>query len=830
MKNSIRKVLLLALAICIVTVKLSAQTTPTGKITGKIVDAQTNETIPFASAMLIDKKTKATIKLVQTDVEGLFAITNIPKGVFTFKASYVGYQTMVRDSVSISDQVQEINLGSIKMKTAKTNILNEVTVTAPKTTMQLGIDKKVFAVDQSLVSEGGSASDLLQNVPSVQTDIDGNVSLRGSSGVKVLIDGKPSLIAGGDVAQILKSIPASSIESVELITNPSAKYDAEGQSGIINIVLKRNKKLGFNGSVALTAGNRDNYNANTSLSFQNKKVNLYGNYSYRYGNRIGGGYNNISYFKDHTITGFANQNTDSKNLEKGHNLKAGLDYYLAAKSVISFSSGVNFRDNSQNEFLSIDQLASNLNPLSLSHRSNDNLGKGNSYDLNLDFSQKFKKPREELTANVSFSEGTNDNFQTYNTNIYNVNGNPVSGTPDIQRNDRDGLNRNYNAQLDYTLPVGKNGKIEAGYRSQIRIAESSTFADVLNPADGSYTFNYSLSNEFNSKDQVHAIYFNYQNQINNFGYQLGLRGEDATLNTRLGSYNINSNLAYTPGKVAYTRLYPSVFLTQKLKNDQQVQLSYSRRVNRPRGWDTNPFLDVSDPLNYRQGNVNLKPEDVHAFELSYSKFWKKFSLVSSAYFRQTNDVIQRIRTEPDANGITISTPQNLTRNVASGLELIGKFDLFKSWNFTTNVNLYQSKIVGVPAFGIVENSGFSYNANLTNNFVLPYNITLQIKGDYRSKEVMAQGTRKAMYGMDAGAKYDFKNKKASLSLNIRDVFATRKWQMTQSGSTSLIDFSRYMQGTMGNLTFSYRFGKTDFGFKKTKKSDDEGGRSNEENF
>lgn len=830
MKNSIRKVLLLTLAICIVTVKLSAQTNNIGKITGKIIDAQTNETIPFASAMLIDKKTKNTIKLVQTDVDGLFAITNIPKGTFTFKASYVGYQTMVRDSVTISDAVKEISLGSIRMKTAKSNVLNEVTVTAPKTTMQLGIDKKVFSVDQSLVSEGGSASDLLQNVPSVQTDIDGNVSLRGSSGVKVLIDGKPSLIAGGDVAQILKSIPASSIESVELITNPSAKYDAEGQSGIINIVLKRNKKLGFNGSLALTAGNRDNYNANTSMSFQNKQINLYGNYSYRYGNRVGGGYNNIAYFNGTGPTGYANQNTDSKGLEKGHNLKAGLDYYLAEKSVLSFSTGLNIRNNNQNEFLSIDQLGANLNPLALSHRSNDNNGKGNSYDLNLDFSQKFKKPREELTANISFSEGTNDNFQTYNTNIYNINGNPVSGTPDIQRNDRDGLNRNYNAQVDYTLPVGKSGKVEAGYRSQIRIAESSTYADVLSPVDGNYNFNYSLSNEFNSKDQVHAIYVNYQNQINNFGYQFGLRGEDARLDTRLGAYDINSNLAYTPGKVAYTRLYPSVFLTQKFKGDQQVQLSYSRRVNRPRGWDTNPFLDVSDPLNYRQGNVNLKPEDVHAFELSYSKFWKKFSLVSSAYMRQTNDVIQRIRTEPDANGITISTPQNLTRSIASGVELIGKFDLLKAWNFTANVNLYQSKIVGVPAFGIVENSGFSYNANLTNNFVLPYNITLQIKGDYRSREVMAQGIRKAMYGMDAGAKYDFKNKKASLSLNIRDVFSTRKWQMTQNGNTSLIDFSRYMQGTMGNLTFSYRFGKTSFGFKKTKKSDDEGGRPNEETF
>lgn len=196
--------------------------------------------------------------------------------------------------------------------------------------------------------------------------------------------------------------------------------------------------------------------------------------------------------------------------------------------------------------------------------------------------------------------------------------------------------------------------------------------------------------------------------------------------------------------------------------------------------------------------------------------------------RRTNDVIQRIRTEPDANGITITTPQNLTRNIASGLELIGKFDLFKKWNFTANVNLYQSKIVGAPAADFVDNAGFSYNANLTNNFILPYGITLQIKGDYRSREIMAQGIRKAIYGVDAGAKYDI-SKKASLSLNIRDVFFTRKWQMTTEGSTSVIDFSRYMQGTQGNLTLSYRFGKTDFNLKKAKKND-ESARPDEESF
>lgn len=295
-------------------------------------------------------------------------------------------------------------------------------------------------------------------------------------------------------------------------------------------------------------------------------------------------------------------------------------------------------------------------------------------------------------------------------------------------------------------------------------------------------------------------------------------------------YDKTGGLSYVPGKVDYTRLYPSIFLTQKFKADQQLQLSYSRRVNRPRGWDTNPFLDVSDPLIWRQGNPNLRPEDVHAYELSYSKYWKKITFISTAYMRQTNDVIQRIRTEADENGVTIVTPQNLTRELSSGLELIGRFDVAKAWNFTTNVNLYQRKINGVPAYGIVDNSGFSWNANLTNNFVLPYNITLQIKGDYRSREVMAQGKRNSNYVVDAGAKYDFKNKKSSLSFNIKDVFNTRNWSMTSGAANAITDFRRNMQGTMASLTYAYRFGKNDFNFKKNKKSDQQEMRSDEESF
>jgi outer membrane receptor protein involved in Fe transport len=810
------KTIKISLLLIFFTTSLIAQTTTKAKITGVLKDAITQETIPFATAVLINKTTKANVKVAQTDINGAFVMANLPAGVFTFKISFVGYQTMVRDNVTINTTTATLNFGDIKMNAAKGNVLSEVTVTGQKAAMQLGIDKKVFSVDQSLVSEGGSATDLLANVPSVQTDLDGNVSLRGSSGVKVLIDGKPSLIAGGNVAQILQSIPASSIESVEVITNPSSKYDAEGQSGIINIILKRNTKLGFNGSVALTAGNRDNYNGNTNLSFQNSKINIYGNYGYRNGNRIGGGHQDINYLKPFGSVAFTNQNTDSKGTDKGHNVKAGIDYYITEKSIISLSGSFNSRDNLRNEFIGINQFNSANSPVSLSNRNNSTDGTGTSFDLNLDFTQKFKKPKEELTFNFGFAKGSNDNFQIYSTNVYNKNGAAFISPEGIQHVNNLGNNKNYNVQVDYTLPVGKAGKFETGYRSQIKLGDNTQSADSL--LTNIFVTNYQLNNYFDNKDQVHALYVNYQNQVKDFGYQIGLRGEDARLDTYLEGYK-GTDLYSAPGKIHYTRLYPSVFLTQKFKGDQQIQASYTRRVNRPRAWDTNPFLDVSDPYNHRAGNPNLLPEDVHSFELGYSKYWKKVTFTSTAYFRQTNDVVQRVRSEADENGVILTTPQNLSKQINSGLELIGRFDVVKSLNFTTNVNLYQSKIFGDDRYGIKSSNGFTWNANVTANLSVIKNFSIQMRGDYRAPEVMAQGKRNVMYGFDGGAKYDFPNKKASLSLNVRDIFGTRKWSMTTTQQTTVVDFERRMQGTMANLTFSYRFGKSTFKLNKTKKTD-----------
>jgi len=371
--------------------------------------------------------------------------------------------------------------------------------------------------------------------------------------------------------------------------------------------------------------------------------------------------------------------------------------------------------------------------------------------------------------------------------------------------------------------------VEAGYRSQIRLGENNQYADSIPTNTSIYVQNNKLINNFDSKDQVHALYLNYQNQIKDFGYQIGLRAEDARLDTELEGYTGNV-LTNSNGNIHYKRIYPSVFLTQKLKGDQQVQASYTRRVNRPRPWDTNPFLDVSDPLNYRGGNPNLLPEDVHSFELSYSKYFKKVTFTSSLYFRQTNDVIQRVRSTP-VNGIITSTPQNLTNQINSGLELIGRFDLVKALNFTTNVNLYQAKFAGDTRFDIAPTSGFAWNANVTGNLTVAKNVSIQVRGDYRGPEVMAQGKRNAMYGIDGGAKYDFPNKKASLSFNIRDILNTRRWNMTTEDRSTIVDFERRMQGTMGSFTFSYRFGKTLFNnTKKPKKEDQQESRPDEGSF
>ncbi len=786
--------------------------TADGMIKGRVTDAKTKTPIDFATVSLTDLKTNKPVKSAQTDLDGNFSLPNLTDGVYSLKISFVGYVSLVKDSLNISETNRSYNLGNLTMLAGKSSVLQEVTVTAQKNSLQLGIDKKVFSVDQSVVSQGGSASDLLTNIPSVQVDIDGNVSLRGTNNVRILIDGKPSAIAG-NITQVLQSLPASSIETVELITNPSSKYDAEGQSGIINIVLKKNKKLGLNGSLALSAGNRDNYNANTSLSYQNDKWNFFGNYSYRRGNRFGSGFNNTDYF---TVNQLINNSSSSRRSDNGNTLKAGIEHSFSKQTSLGISANVNLR--TDNGFEDLNYLYQNIPNLNgRSNRISDRSGDDNGYDLSLDFTHRFKRKGEELVANATFGQAVEDESQTFNQSFFTPDG-TLRDTLDRRINDNGEYRDNLNLQLDYTLPFSKTQKVEAGYRTSIRNEDSNQDSRRLNTDLGVFVDDYALSNDFILEDIVHAVYGNYQNQLTkNFGFQTGLRAEQAYLNTRYtGIDPVSFENTAADGRLDYFRLYPSIFLTQKLKSGQQLQLSYTRRVNRPRGWQVNPFRDVSDPNNIRIGNPNLRPEDIHSFEFNYARFFKKVTLTTSVYYRQVNDVVQGIRLQAtDENAATITQFFNLSKSKATGFEVISKVDFSSKFNTTGNVNVFYNTLEGNEQFNLRSSDGVNWSANLTSNLQLPKSIFAQVQANYNGPRVTSQGRSVEVFVMDVGLRKDLlKSKAASLSLNVRDVFNTRKFGSSTETDFFNQDFQRRMLGRMANLTLSYRFGKQTFNSKR----------------
>lgn len=817
------------LLFCILFTFSALSQTPTatpadGHISGRLIDAGNGQPVEFATVVLFKKADNQPARSIQTDLQGGFKLDNIAYGKYLLRITFVGYTNFVKDSVFIGPNHKSYAFGVLKMHAGKNSLLKEVTVQTKKSSIQLGIDRKIFSVDQSLVSDGGSATDLLANVPSVQVDVDGNVNLRGSSNVRILIDGKPSLLAGGTVSDILQSIPASSIETIELITNPSSKYDPEGQSGIINIVLKKNKSLGFNGNASLSGGTNNTFNSNISMAYQHKKVNLYGNYSHRQNERSGGGYS----YRDNILTGNNyNQTSVQNGQQAGNQIKAGIDYNLTDKSTLGFSSNINFRDNNraQNSTTNIISPVLVQNGTLLANTYSP--GTGNNHDFNLDYSKKFNKPKEEITANFSLAQGAEDNNDDLTNANYNFAGTTTAHK--TQFNVNTGQSRNWNIQTDYTDPIGKTGKLEIGYRTTMSRAENDFTADTLNFVTNQRIRDLRQSTNFIYDEKTHAIYTNYQQQFGQYGIQGGARIEKTIINTNLVNFN-KSNVQN------YFRVYPSLFLTDKLSETQTLQLSYSRRINRPRDRQIIPFVDSSDPLNLRTGNPNLRPEDVHSFELSFAKYWKATTLTSSIYYRRTNDILEFARTPYDNTGIYITDFFNFQYATNAGFEFIARTDITSKWNITSNVNLYQGYVQGETlitknVYGrdtttvIANQSSFAYNGNLTTNFQLPYSFSGQIRVDYQGPQAVAQGRTKVNSGVDAALKYDFYHHKASLSLNGRDIFNTRKFGYQTNDGTYINDVQRRFQSRTFIMTLSYRFGSNDAGGRGKDKKDkgDNGG-------
>ena len=766
-----------------------------GAIRGKVIDSVTKEALDYVNVSIKKKGETALVRGTVTDQTGSFYVDNLSDGTYIVLLSYIGYKTLQRD-VTISSAVRVVNLKTIPLE-EDSKVLGEVEVVGQKSQMKFEIDKKVFNVDQNIASTGGSASDVLTNIPSVEVDNEGEVSLRGSSNVTIWINGKASGLSADNRAQILEQLPAESIEKIEVITNPSAKYSPEGTAGIINIILKEDRKAGYYGSLQAGVDTRGSYNGSANINYSSGKVDAYGSIGYRNRKRESGGYTNRINTTDNSFLDQTNKNDG-----RGGNTfaRAGVTWHASRNDHLSLNgfgmfgnrnnnNTINYRSNVPGSFIT-------------SQRVSDAENDMNGGNVEIGYKHDFTK-NSNLDFTASYNIWTRDNNTIYNQYSQYVDGNTSSS---YQRQTNNMRNQNWEFQLDYVNSFNDKNKIEAGYKGTLGRENSPVVTykapDVIDEG---------LYNRFIYNQDIHALYATYSGRVDKFGYQLGLRGEYSRVNTRSLAYG-QEMPDVSPYKRDYFSLFPSVFLSYALPHNNEIQVNYTRRISRPWGGQLNSFVNITDSTNISYGNPMLKPQYSNAYELNYIKTWENHMLSFSGYYRTTDDVIQRIRFL-DGN-VMKTTSENIAKTRSAGIELVGKNKLFRFLDLTTTLNLFYYKLDGfsympegieTPVVGKASED-FSWNAKMIANFILPYAISLQLTGNYNSKQVIAQGYQKPNYSFDAGIRKSFLDKTLSLSINARDILNSRKWHTVTSGTGFTQDAKSWWGGRTVGFTLTYNFG------------------------
>lgn len=823
----------------------------TGRFYGKVVDAA-KKGIEAASIVLVQERMDSATKQRKEQVvggmlskaNGDFSLENVPvMGRYKLRITGIGYKPYEQplaferpkpgsgaDPSALLSALDK-DLGNIEL-TVDDKILSGVTVTASKPLLQMGIDRKIFNVEKNITSAGGTAVDVMKNVPSVSVDIDGNVSLRNNT-PQIFVDGRPTNLT-------LEQIPADAIESVEIITNPSAKYDASGgTAGILNIVLKKQKRVGYAGNIRTNVDSRGKLGLGGDINIRQDKVNFFASGQVNQRKSISEGLTSRTTYEKKTIT---YEQVDDNTFEGAFGFgRAGLDYFLNNRNTLTLSGTFargkmepsGYSDIYQNE--DFGNLDTGYHHKRYSNSTNNFRNMG----TQLSFKHLFPKAGNEWTADVTYNRGKNDNFNNIRTDSFRTYPNPAALGVNIQEQFGSGENENLVFQTDYVNPIKENTKFELGARASIRKFDNSTIYDIAGETKATI---------YSNEDRIYAAYANFSNRIKNFGYQLGLRAESS------------SNEGILKGKPSFKKefpisLFPSVFLSQKLGESDDLQMNYSRRINRPNFFQLFPFTDYSDYLNISRGNPDLKPEFTNSVELSYSKLFKnRDNFIASVYFKNTNDLITRyFYKEADTllkRDVMVNTYINANRSYVTGLELTSRNKLTKFWDLTTNANFFTSKID--LETGPDSDQFLSYFLKLNNNIKLPKNFSLQVSADYTSKIISspggtgggsggrggfsgggmfgggsasaAQGFIRPNYGVDAALRFEFlKNRTASLSLNVNDIFRTKMYDAHSESLPFFVqDIERRRDPQVFRLNFNWRFGKFDANLFKRKNNRAEG--------
>jgi len=757
-------------------------------IFGKVIDYDTKQPLEYATIIVKSLQGKIITGGI-TDINGNFEV-QIAKGMYNISVEFISFKTKIFNNIEISGNN---DLGTISLK-INAESLDEIEIIAEKSTVEIRLDKKIYNVGKDMTVKGGTASDVLDNVPSVTVDVEGNVSLRGNENVRILINGKPSGLVGLSGTDALRQLPADAIEKVEVITSPSARYEAEGTAGILNIILRKGKAQGFNGSFSANAGNPDSFGISTNLNYRTNKANFFTNTGYTYRNAPGNSFSNVTYFDDFgSISSFRNEVLKYDRERKGLNTRAGVEYFLTDNSSITGTFLYRKSDGDDISTNTIDLLDNNSIILDSGLRVENEKEEYKTIEYNLNYTKDFNKSGHKLTFDFQYGDSEENSFN------YITAGNE---TPTSERNTTDESDKEYQFKGDYTLPIDDNTNFELGFK--IDLDEMNSDYLVEDFINDEFVNNTNFSNNLNFKQDIFAVYSQYGKKINKFSYLLGLRAE--TTDRKISLVQTNENY-----DKKFTELFPTINLGLEFNDSESITLGYSRRLRRPHHWFLNPFESRTSETYIRKGNVNLDPTFTNSFDLGYLKRWNKFTLNTSLYYQHAINNFEMVQTEElrqinDVETIVIiRTPVNLSTQDRYGYEFTANYNPFKWWRLSNSFNFFKSVTKGDYDNVNYDSEDITWFTRLTSRVTLPGKIEWQTRGMYRAPYESAQSKRDGMVMLNLAFSKDILKEKGTLSLNVSDLLNSRKRKSESfTPNTYTIGEFQWRQRSI-TLNFTYRF-------------------------
>ena len=764
-------------------------------ITGTVTDSETNIPLEYATISVFNVNSEDAINGVITDSNGEFSI-ELSKGNYDFKVEFISFKIKYYRNITVNNP---LSLGTIELSIDE-NILDEIEVIGEKTEIEIKLDKTVYNIGKDLTLKGSSVSDVLDNLPSIEVDIEGNVSLRGNESVRILINGKPSGLVGISSNEALKQFPSESVEKVEVITSPSARYNAEGTAGIINIILRRSKLTGFNGSLSLNSGYPERYGVSANLNYRTKKLNFFNNIGYNTRTSEGSFVNETEYYTDQAINNFLNENGVRGSERNSNYLNTGIEYFISDKTSVVGSYVFRKSDGFTNNTNNVNQNFNSISKFSERLEKESEIDDTNEFSINL--THDFNKEGHVLTMDYQ-KEKSSENENGF---ISNSQLKPILTKYLSEKVNTDEIQESELFKIDYVLPIKKDGQFELGFRRSNQHQDIDYLAknEDLN---GNFINDLNLSNTLLYNEKVNAFYTQYGNKKNKFSYLLGLRYEESKTTVKQLANNTNNVKNYND-------FFPTLNLSYQIKEDETITFGYNRRIRRARSYFINPFPSKSSATNIFQGNPNIDPTYSNGIDLGYLKRYEKLTLNGSIYYRKETGVFTFISENTGdfvlVNEILVPvlrrTPINLASNKQIGLELNANFNQSKNWRLNGSLNFYESETLGEYMGIVYDSKNLTWSGRLSNNLKLFSSVDWQTSFRYRAPQKTAVSERKASIYSNTAFSKDLLKDKITLTFKVNDIFETGKWRI-ESFNENYRSYSEsnWRGGRTLELNLIYRF-------------------------